>query len=214
MIWFCGGHGACFTDAGPSGFVEDAIINWFARYLKRRPVDTGSRFQWIADDGQLRTANDFPLPVKQLVTGTGSGTLAFTPDATGSGTSIAATPGTNAARVPIPAPPAGSQIVGAPKLTIAYSGLANQTSVLLYAQIVDNKRHVVVGNVVTPFRVVLDGGARTATVSLEDIAASVDASSSYTLEIVPYTAVYGPQRSAGAITMTRIDASLPVVSTP
>jgi ABC-2 type transport system ATP-binding protein len=215
MIWFCGGHGACFTSSGPSGFVEAAVINWFGRYLKRdRTVNTGSRFQWIADDGRLRTANDYPLPLKQLVTGTGSGTLAFTPDATGSGTAIAATPGTNAVRVPIPAPAAGSQIVGEPKLTIAYSGLANQTSVLLYAQIVDDERHVVVGNMVTPFRVVADGGVHTATVSLENVAASVDAGSSYTLEIIPYTAVYGPQRAAGAITMAKIDVSLPVVSTP
>jgi ABC-2 type transport system ATP-binding protein len=215
MVWFCGGHGACFTSSGPSGFVEDAIINWFARYLKRdRTVDTGQRFQWIADDGAVRTAGDYPLPLKQYVTGTGSGTLAIAPDATGSGTAIAATPGTNAVRVPIPAPTAGAQIVGEPKLTISYSGLANQTSVLLYAQIVDNARHVVVGNVVTPFRVVLDGGVHTATVSLEDIAASVDPGSTYTLEVVPYTAVYGPQRAAGAITMTSIGISLPVVSTP
>jgi ABC-2 type transport system ATP-binding protein len=215
MIWFCGGHGACFTSSGPNGFVENAILNWFSRYLKRnRTVDTGPRFQWIADDGLVRTANDYPLPLKQLVSGRGSGTLAFTPDATGSGTAIAATPGTNAVRVPIPAPSAGSQIVGAPKLSISYSGLANQTSVLLYAQIVDNSRHVVVGNVVTPFRVVLDGSVHTTTVALEDIAASAVPSSSYTLEIVPYTAVYGPQRAAGAITMTSIDVSLPVVSTP
>jgi ABC-2 type transport system ATP-binding protein len=215
MIWFCGGHGACFTSSGPSGFVESAVINWFARYLRRdRAVDTGRRFQWIADDGQVRTASDYPLPLKQLVTGTGSGTLAFTPDATGSGTAIAATPGTNAVRVPIPAPAAGSQIVGAPTLTISYSGLANQTSVLLYAQVVDNARHVVVGNMVTPFRVVLDGGVHTATVPLEDIAASADPGSSYTLEIVPYTAVYGPQRAAGAVTMNRVDVSLPVVNTP
>jgi ABC-2 type transport system ATP-binding protein len=215
MVWFCGGHGACLTNSGPSGFVEGSIINWFARYLKRDSrTDTGSRFQWIADDGQLRKADDYPLPVKQLAAGTGSGTLAFTPDAASSGTPIAATPATNAVRVPIATPAAGRQIVGAPKLTLAYSGLSNQTSVVLYAQIVDNARHLVVGNEVTPFRVVLDGGVHTATVSLEDIAASVDAGSSYTLEILPYTAVYGPQHSAGAITMTKVDVSLPVVATP
>src|SRR4029453_10696754 len=147
MIWFCGGHGACLTNSGPSGFVESSIINWFARYLKRDSrVDTGSRFQWIADDGQLRKAADYPLPVKQLVTGMGSGTLAFTPDAVSSGTPIAATPATNAVRVPIATPAAGRQIVGAPNLNLTYSGLSNQTSVVLYAQIVDNARHVVGGN--------------------------------------------------------------------
>jgi ABC-2 type transport system ATP-binding protein len=214
MVWFCGGHGACFTDPGPAKFTEQQILNWFARYLDRnRSVDTGPRFQWIADDGLVRTASDYPLPLAGRVQGTGSGTLAFSPDAVSSGTPIAAAPGTNAVRVPIAAPAAGSQIVGEPKLTIAYSGLANQTSVLLYAQIVDDKRHIVVGNVVTPFRVVLDGLAHTATVSLEDVAASVASDSAYTLEIVPYTAVYGPQRAAGEITMARIDVSLPVAST-
>jgi ABC-2 type transport system ATP-binding protein len=215
MVWFCGGHGACFTDPGPAKFTEQQILNWFARYLDRnRAVDTGPRFQWIADDGLVRTASDYPLPLAGRVQGTGSGTLAFSPDAISSGTPIAAAPGTNAVRVPIATPAAGSQIVGEPKLTIAYSGLANQTSVLLYAQIVDNKRHIVVGNVVTPFRVVLDGLTHTASVSLEDIAASVASDSSYTLEIVPYTAVYGPQRAAGEITMSRIDVSLPMASTP
>jgi hypothetical protein len=65
-----------------------------------------------------------------------------------------------------------------------------------------------------PFRLVLDGGVHTATVSLEDLAASVDSGSSYTLEVVPCTAVYGPQRSTGAVTFTKIDASLPVVNAP
>jgi len=214
MVWFCGGHGACLTNSGPSGFVEDAIINWFARYLsKDKTVSTGSRFQWIADDGQVRTAGDYPLPLKGLATASGSGTLAFTPDAASSGTAIAAAPATNAVRVPISAPAAGSQIVGAPKLTLTYSGLANSTSVLLYAQVVDKQRNLVVGNQVTPIRVVLDGAPHTLTRSLEDVAASVQAGSSYELQILPYTAVYGPQRAAGAITMSKIDISLPVANT-
>jgi ABC-2 type transport system ATP-binding protein len=214
MVWFCGGHGACLTNSGPSGFVENAIINWFARYLsKDKSVSTGSRFQWIADDGQVRTAGDYPLPLKGLATASGSGTLAFTPDAASSGTAIAATPATNAVRVPISAPAAGSQIVGAPKLTLTYSGLANSTSVLLYAQVVDKQRNLVVGNQVTPIRVVLDGAPHTLTRSLEDVAASVQAGSSYELQILPYTAVYGPQRAAGAITMSKIDISLPVANT-
>jgi ABC-2 type transport system ATP-binding protein len=214
MIWFCGGHGACLTSSGPSGFAEDAIINWFARYLsKNKSVATGPRFEWIADDGQVRSGADYPLPLKGFATASGSGTLAFTPDAVSSGTPIAATPATNAVRVPISAPAPGSQIVSAPKLTLTYSGLADSTSVLLYAQIVDKQRNLVVGNQVTPIRVVLDGAPHTLTRPLEDIAASVQTGSSYELQILPYTAVYGPQRAAGAITMSKIDISLPVANT-
>jgi ABC-2 type transport system ATP-binding protein len=213
MIWFCGGHGVCLTSSGPSGFVENAILSWFGRYLKKdKSVDTGPRFQWIADDGLVRSGGDYPLPLKQTVSASGSGTLAFAPEGASSGTSIAATPATNAVRVPIPAPVAGSQIVGPPKLTITYSGTATSTSVLLYAQVVDKKRSLVVDNMVTPLRVVLDGTPHSVTRPLEDIAASVLPDSSYELQVLPYTAVYGPQRAGGVVNMTRIDVSLPVVN--
>ena len=213
MIWFCGGHGVCLTQQSSAEFVESNILRWFARYLDRDgSVKTGPRFEWTADDGQVRTGADYPLPLAQRVTGSGSGTLAFGPDAASSGTAIAATPGTNAVRVDITSPPAGSQIVGEPRLTIAYSGVASSADVLLYAQVVDRKRNLVVGNMVTPIPLVADGLPHTVTRPLEDIAASVAADSTYQLEIVPYTAVYGPQRAAGAITMTHIDVSLPVVT--
>lgn len=214
MAWFCGGHGVCLTNSGPAGFVEHQVLNWFERYLSgNRSVDTGPRFQWIADDGVVRSASDYPLPLRGLATGTGAGTLVFTPDDASSGTPIAATPGTNAVRVPISPPAAGSQIVGEPKLSLTYSGLGTQTSVVLYAQIVDRKRNLVVGNMVTPIRVVLDGTPHTLSRSLENIAASVAADSAYELQIVPATAVYGPQRDAGTITMQKVDISLPVADT-
>ena len=84
---------------------------------------------------------------------------------------------------------------------------------VLYAQIVDRKRNLVVGNMVTPIRVVLDGTPHTLSRSLENIAASVAADSAYELQIVPATAVYGPQRDAGTITMQKVDISLPVANT-
>ena len=62
MIWFCGGHGACLTDAGPAGLRRGPDrASWFERYLKRdKSVATGARFEWIADDGQVRTARGLP----------------------------------------------------------------------------------------------------------------------------------------------------------
>ena len=38
------------------------MINWLARYLKRdTTVQTGPRFEWLADDAQWRSAADYPL---------------------------------------------------------------------------------------------------------------------------------------------------------
>ena len=83
---------------------------------------------------------------------------------------------------------------------VTYSGQGTSSSAPVYAQIVDKKRNIVVGNMVTPIRLVLDGLPHTTTFTLEEIAASVEADSSYELQIIPATSVYGPQRVAGLVT--------------
>jgi ABC-2 type transport system ATP-binding protein len=63
MVWFCGGHGVCLTGAGEAGRVERSVLAWLARYLKRdTSVQTGPRFEWLADDAKWRSAPDYPLP--------------------------------------------------------------------------------------------------------------------------------------------------------
>jgi len=101
--------------------------------------------------------------------------------------------------------------VGPPRLTLTYSGLGTSSSAPVYVQVVDKQRNLVVGNVVTPVRLVLDGLPRTATFSLEEIAESVEPGASYELQIIPATSVYAPQRVAGLIDMSRIELSLPVI---
>ena len=100
--------------------------------------------------------------------------LAVNPDAVSSGALVAATPSPLGLHLPITKPAPGSQIVGAPKLTLSYSGQGTSSSAPVYAQIVDKKRNLVVGNMVTPIRLVLDGLPHTTTFTLEEIAASVD----------------------------------------
>ncbi|HZO59110.1 MAG TPA: hypothetical protein VFB51_05425, partial [Solirubrobacterales bacterium] len=65
---------------------------------------------------------------------------------------------------------------------------------------------------VTPLRLVLDGLPHTATFDLEGVAASVEADSSYELQIIPGTSVYGPQRVAGLVDATSVKLTLPVKS--
>ena len=212
MVWFCGGHGACFTGTGPAGFVEETTLRWFARHLGGdRKVATGPRFERIADDGALRSAPDYPPAVQQVPSGSGADVFALNPDAVSSGTLIAATPSALGIHVPLRAPAAGSQVVGPPRLTLSYSGLGTSSSAPVYAQVVDKQRNLVVGNVVTPVRLVLDGLPHTTTVSLEEIAESVEPGASYELQIVPATSVYAPQRVTGLIDMSRIELSLPVI---
>ena len=73
----------------------------------------------------------------------------------------------NAINVPLNDAPDGTTVVGAPQLTFTYSGVG--TSRHVYAQIVDKKTGLVVGNIVTPIPVTLDGHTHEANFSMEDI---------------------------------------------
>jgi ABC-2 type transport system ATP-binding protein len=211
MAWFCGGHGVCLTSKGPGGRVEQNVIAWLKRYLGRnRAVDVGAPFEWIADDGGLRSGGDYPLPSIGALTGSGSGTLPLAAGSTASGGAIFASPAANAVNVPIRNPAVAEEVVGEPSLTLHYTGVASPAATTVFAQIVDGARNVVLGNQVTPVPVVLDGQPHTVTRTLEGVAAHVSPDSQYRLQIVDGTNVYGPQRSTGALTMSAISVALPV----
>ncbi|WP_051324386.1 alpha/beta hydrolase family protein [Candidatus Solirubrobacter pratensis] len=223
MVWFCGGHGVCLTGAGPSvaprdslteragpaGHVESVVVAWLKRYLAGdASVDTGPRFEWLADDAKWRSGADYPLPQGAPVTASGSGTLALNPSDAVSGTPVTAGRALNAVDVAVKAP-AAAQIVGEPRLTLTYRGTGAGTHV--FAQLVDEARGVVVGNQATPIPVTLDGQQHTITRPLEAIAASAAAGARYTLQVTGGTMLYGPVRGVAAITFSAIGLSLPTV---
>ncbi len=80
-----------------------------------------------------------------------------------------AAPANNAITVPITPELTDptTYVVGSPHLTFDYSGIG--TSSHVYAQIVDTKTNLVVGNIVTPVDVTLDGRSRQAEVDMEDV---------------------------------------------
>lgn len=212
MVWFCGGHGICSSGAGPDGLVERSVLAWLRRHLKGEPVDTGPAFEWVADDGALRSSAAYPLAPLAPLRGTGSGVLPVSPGSpvTGGGQLIAASPALDAVNVELEPAGAPSELVGAPRVEIAYSGTAIPARTHLYAQVLDANANRVLGNQVTPIPVVLDGQPRTVTREVEPIAARATPSSRYRVQIAAGTTVYGLQRSSGAVSLSRVDAELPV----
>lgn len=209
MVWFCGGHGVCTTNPGDTTVVERSVVAWLKRYLHDdASVDTGPGFRWISDDGVLRSSESYPPPAGPPLRAQGAGTLTLTPAST-SGALIAALPAASAVSVDVPAPAAATQLVGEPTMTLSYSGTAADRDARVFAQSVDITRGIVLGNQATPIPLTLDGTPRTVTRSLEGVVASLTPTSRLRLQITDGSNLYGPQRTAGAVTFSKVDLSLP-----
>ena len=212
MMWHCGGHGTCDFPAGQPGRVEDAMLKWFDRYLKGNTgTDTGAGFEWIDDLGTWHTSASYPLTPRAPLTGGGRGSLPLAPALT-TGSPTDAMSGSPNVEIPVGAPKGTESVVGSPDLELNYSGTASPAQTFVYAQVVDKKTGQALGNQATPIPVTLDGTARGVSRPLESIAAQAGPDSRLVVQLVPATALYGPQRSTGAITFSNAKASLPTGS--
>ena len=217
MIWYCGGHGPCSTGgATPGGDgrrVARAALAWFDRWLKQdAAVDTGPRFEWIADDAAWRSGPDYPLAPASTLETAGAASLVVSPlaSATSGALTYAAPAIANTTNIGFPPPPDGSDLIGEPVVRLSYRGNAVPARTFLYGQIVDTRAGRVLGVQVTPIPVVLDGRDRSVTRPLEPIAARGGRASQYRLQITAGSNVYGVQRSTGSVRL-RAQASLPLV---
>jgi ABC-2 type transport system ATP-binding protein len=225
MVWFCGGHGECLTGTGDpggskpatlslgSGHLTEVMLNWFAKYLKKdASTDTGPGFEWLADDAKWRSAPAWPAKAGRAITATGQGTLKLVKGYQ-SGTALKATPATAGAALQVKVTtPRAAQLVGAPKLTITYSGKGTPAKgAKVYAQLVDVRRKIVVGNQVTPIPLVLDGKRHLVTRDLTPIAASAAKGTKYVLQIISSSRVWAPQRGTGTVKVAYAKLVLPTV---
>lgn len=208
MVWFCGGHGICLTGDPFASRIDDIVLRWMDRWLKGDArVDTGPLFEWASDDGVARHADDFPLAAADPIIARGSGALTLTPLAT-SGLGVAATPALAGISIPIPSPATPTDVVGDPQLNLRYTG-GGGTPAHLFAQIVDDRRGLVVGNQATPVPLVLDGSTHEVDRPLEGVAMRAGPGSRYRLQLIPDTTVYGAGRVSGAVRVIRATLSLP-----
>jgi ABC-2 type transport system ATP-binding protein len=225
MVWFCGGHGECLTGTGDPGgsgpatlslgsqHLSDLTLRWFAKYVKKDAgADVGPGFEWLADDAKWRSSPSWPAKAGRAITATGKGTLKLV-KGYASGEPMLATPAKAAAalQVKVTAPRA-AQLVGAPKLTLTYSGNASPAKAAkVFAQLVDVKRNIVVGNQATPIPLTLDGKRHLVSRELDPIAASAAKGTKYVLQLVPSSKVWSPQRATGTVKVAWLRLVLPVV---
>ena len=137
MLWFCGGHGVCLTDPGDTAAPEQATLAWLAPLRPARHVGrhrSGLQLRRPERDHLLGARlSAAPAPCRSPATGSGtlplvstggSGPVTSVPAGQELGSLVAPVtpaPATTAVDVPITFPRSGV-IVGAPRLTLAYSG--------------------------------------------------------------------------------------------
>jgi ABC-2 type transport system ATP-binding protein len=212
MLWFCGGHGVCLTDQGPSDQITNAVLSWFARYLKGdTKAKTPPPFSYVAQDGKVRNGATYPPIESGGLEASGSGTLPLAPGA-GNGALIAASPATDGYNLDLPTARNAFDVAGAPRLSLTYSGTGAPQDTYVYGQIVDTARNLVLGNVAQPIPVTLDGRPHSLAIPLEMIAYHGEPGAKLRLQIAPASSLYAPQRTAGALNLSRVSVRIPSVN--
>ncbi|GJF08725.1 hypothetical protein NGTWS0302_26440 [Mycolicibacterium cyprinidarum] len=237
MIWACGGHGVCLNPGSAAAQFEnlaDRTLTWLTSYLYfGGQVPTGDVFQWYDQNGDLKSSDLLPsdpafygddlvtvdiaggsLLAQPLCCG-GSGPQLKAVEAVGAAGVLVspalAAPARDAINIAVPGPLlATEEVVGAPKLTFTYSGLGTNRHV--YAQLVDNKTDLVLGNIITPVPVELDGRTHEVTIDMESIAYTMAPGDSLTLQIVGATSVYADATQWGFIDVSNVRLALPTVA--
>ncbi len=206
-------HGVCSTPLGPQpNIANDEAFTWMERWVKQdASVDTGPGFRWVSDTGALHYAEAWPVPQGDPVVGEGKGTLAVAPGDV-SGALVVALPAANALTVPLKTTP-GQQLLGEPQLDLTYSGTAADPDGVVYAQLIDEKRGLAIGNQVTPVRVTLDGAEHTLRVPLEAIAVDTTEGSTYSLQITGGSSLYFAARQPVALDVKTAKVTVPTVKT-
>jgi len=221
MIWFCGGHGHCLSDDdGQGALIRQRTLEWLQTYVKRQPVDTGPKFEFVDQNGQVYSSALLPSDPAfygdPVVTSGGGGFLPIVPFIGGSGPqtlapfpywTVDAAPAGLALNLTTAAATTTTQLVGTPELTFTYTGLG--TSRHVYAQLVDNQTGLVLNNMVTPIPVTLDGQTHTVTISLEQVAHTLQPGDTITLQLVVSAMQYQNLVSTGVITVSGMELTLP-----
>jgi ABC-2 type transport system ATP-binding protein len=229
MLWFCGGHGVCLTKSDPVARRTDATMKWLQRWLMRdTSVDTGPEISIIDQNAKQYTAATYPLPAGTPISADGTGALTLqaaggagpvTIPASGGGVlggvvaSFTPARASNAVNVPIK-PSSNALAVGAPMLKLTYSGTSppSPKPTRVFAQLVDDKTGLALGNQITPIEVTLDGKSHTTTTPLEMISFAMTPGDPITLQLVATTGAYAVPALGGKVTFSAIHIDVPTVT--
>jgi ABC-2 type transport system ATP-binding protein len=211
MMWYCGGHGICNQNVGPSSYVSDIELAWLNKYLKGENVSTGPGFEYLDQAGTWRSAPSYPVAPNGQLTASGSGYLWISPLSSSGFFGIAATKASNAVNIPLPAPSTSVETLSDPQLTLTYRGTGTVPNTPIFAQLLDNSTGTVLDNQATPIPLLLDGGTHTVTVPLNLVTWNLTPSSNVTLQLTDSSDLFFAQHSWG---LAHLQAKLTLATAP
>ncbi|MGW0160214.1 CocE/NonD family hydrolase [Mycobacterium sp. NPDC003323] len=216
VIWYCGGHGLCSDLFDPTDgvLIQRATLAWLDRYVNgNTEAVTGPQFEFVDQRGQFYASDGYPPGTASPVVSAGSGgLLPLVPFLGGSGPMFGVVPfggsrAFNALNLTTSAQAATTHVVGAPEVTLSYSGTGIARHV--YAQLVDDSTGQVLGDQVTPIPVTLDGRTHSITVALEPVAHTLRPGQTVTLQLVASSTTYATVTSFGSLRVTSMQLRLP-----
>jgi ABC-2 type transport system ATP-binding protein len=203
-------------------------LDWMNRYVKGDGTVDPHLFEWSDQNGNYWSSDTLPSDPAfyspSVITSEGTGhVLPIVPVLGGSGplNSVSwpfslglASVASNAVNIqltnPVGAGGVPVNVVGAPTVTVTYTGWG--TSRTVYAQIVDKNTGLVVGNLVAPLPVTLDGQTHQQTYTLNDIAYTMYADSDLELQIVATATPFLNLTEFGFINIGDVSVDLPVAA--
>lgn len=222
FLVFCGGHVACpdtYADAGDGAHVDDAILAWFARYLRGdETVDVGPPVEYRTNEGVWRAAAGFPAPGSAPLEATGAGSLVSVPAvevpdlSTLGGASfdggIPALPSTSAAvsapgdirAMTVEVARAGDRaidLLGIPSVTLQVEGVGDE--VILMAKLVDRESGAVVNLQEGAIRVPLLDGPAQVEVPMPGIAYTLPAGHHLDLQVSTASLMHSNARTPATV---------------
>jgi ABC-2 type transport system ATP-binding protein len=216
VVWFCGGHGICANnlfDLRDGALIEQRTLEWLDRYVTgNASVSTGPQFEWVDQRGQWISSDSYSVAQGPAIVAATSDahTLQLIPYLGGSGLPFIpfALKAPHAVNLTIQAGTSTAYLVGAPKLTMTYSGTGSSSHV--YAQLVDDRTGLVLGSLATPIPVTLDGNSHTITIPLEPVAHTLRPGESVTLQLVAAAGLYDKIiPSLGVLDVSSMQLTLP-----
>jgi ABC-2 type transport system ATP-binding protein len=230
VIWFCGGHGVCndpISDLQEPTLRGNALA-WLDQYVKGdgTAADAIPNFQWFDQLGEYYFSNKLPYEAgfndRSEITGEADGGLLPIVPFFGGSNGLDGLPyslgggevASNAINVSVTVG-ANTQVVGTPKVTFTYQGLGTTRAV--YAQVVDNSTGQVLGNIVTPLPVTLDGREHTQTFDLSDIVYTYGGATnpgSLTVQITSSATAFENFTSFGLMNISNVQVTMPNRNVP